>query len=453
VLSDGGGRGASPSPTLAARTPTVYSNVRKLADGASTILSATDRDSTTPQDAERLTFRYERLRAIAAGVIETAGGTFLLLIAVTHFNAGRTEKALVASGGNPGLLLTPLVIFAVSTLGWRTSLGAARILLLGAGGFMAAALFPVLPVFIAGSMLGLACTSACIPLLTQMYHDNYPAEKRGRLFSSTVMIRIVAAAGFSYAGGRLLSINMGSFQGLLLMFSVALMASSYCLWRCPSRPLAGGMRARPFSGLKYVKEDYLFRQTLISWMLMGTGNLMIYTLRVEYMANPAYGEAFSAADVALLTGVVPNIARLLLCPIWGRLFDRMNFFTMRIVLNFGLALGALTFFAGRDMSGMMLGAVIFGVSNAGGEVAWSLWVTKLARPERVAEYMSVHTFLTGLRGVLAPLLSYYLLAWISFNTLSFISAALIVLASLLLLPEIRALRAKPAVKLVEEVPE
>ncbi|NDF01570.1 MAG: hypothetical protein EB034_25395, partial [Verrucomicrobia bacterium] len=50
---------------------------------------------------------------------------------------------------------------------------------------------------------------------------------------------------------------------------------------------------------------------------------------------------------------------------------------------------------------MALGAVIFGVSNAGGDVAWSLWVTKFAPPERVADYMSVHTFFTGVRGVAA----------------------------------------------------
>ncbi|MCY3020336.1 MAG: hypothetical protein NTW87_15060 [Planctomycetota bacterium] len=276
-------------------------------------------------------------------------------------------------------------------------------------------------------MAGLVCTSACIPLLTQMYH---------------------------YLGGRFLSINLALFQWILLAFAATLVASSYCLWRCPSKAPAGGVQARPFSGLKYVREDSLFRQTLISWMLMGTGNLMIYQLRVEYMANPTYGVPFTAGAIALLTGVIPNVARLVLSPIWGHLFDRMNFFTLRIALNCGLALGALTFFAGRDMGGMVAGAVIFGVSNAGGEVAWSLWVTKLAAPERVAEYMSVHTFLTGVRGVLAPLLSYYLLTHISFNTLSFISAGLIVGASLLLVPEVFATRAaKPGAALVEEVPE
>ena len=44
----------------------------------------------------QLTYRYERLRAGAAGIMETAAGTFLLLIAVRHFEAGATAKAIVA---------------------------------------------------------------------------------------------------------------------------------------------------------------------------------------------------------------------------------------------------------------------------------------------------------------------------------------------------------------------
>lgn len=61
-----------------------------------------------------------------------------------------------------------------------------------------------------------------------------------------------------------------------------------------------------------------------------------------------------------------------------------------------------------SLGGLALGAVIFGVANAGGDVAWSLWVTKFAPPERVADYMSVHTFFTGVRGVAAPLIAFHL---------------------------------------------
>ena len=137
--------------------------------------------------------------------------------------------------------------------------------------------------------------------------------------------------------------------------------------------------------MRHVRDDRLFRLTLISWMFMGMGNLMMYPLRVEYLANERYGLKLDVATVALLAGVVPNMARLVCSPIWGWLFDRMNFFTLRAVLNVGFALGILSFFVSDSMTGLLMGAVIFGISNAGGDVAWSLWVTKFAPPGRVAD--------------------------------------------------------------------
>jgi MFS family permease len=310
----------------------------------------------------------------------------------------------------------------------------------GATGFLAAAMFPTLPVFIAGTLTGLVCVTALIPLLTQMYQDNYLPDRRGRLFSNTIMIRIVAAAVFSWAAGQVLAHDLSLFRWLLVVFAGALLASSFCLGRCPSKPLARGTKSGLFSGLAHVRDDDVFRRTLISWMLMGFANLVIFQLRVEYMANPIYGEPISRYEIALLTGVIPNLARLVMSPVWGRLFDKMNFFTLRITLNMGFAIGALAFFAGRGVAGLVFGAIVLGIALAGGDVAWSLWVTKLAKPERVAEYMSVHTFLNGVRGVAAPVIGYYMLTQVSFHALSMMCAGLIGIASLMLVPEIKAYR-------------
>jgi MFS family permease len=187
---------------------------------------------------------------------------------------------------------------------------------------------------------------------------------------------------------------------------------------------------------------------------MGFANLMMIPMRVEMLANPKYGISMSVSDIALLTGVVPNLARIVLSPIWGWLFDRANFFVLRATLNLGFGLGILTFFTSDDMAGLVIGAVVFGVSNAGGDIAWSLWVTKFAPENRVADYMSVHTFFTGLRGVLAPITGFQLAKTLSLTHLGIVSAVLILFATLLLIPEIPfGRRARKAEVLVEEVSE
>ena len=81
-----------------------------------------------------LTYRYERWRAISSGILETAGGTFLLLIAVRWYHAGSLAKALVAGGGSFGLMLGPWLVARVETAGWPVAKAASRVAVLGALG-------------------------------------------------------------------------------------------------------------------------------------------------------------------------------------------------------------------------------------------------------------------------------------------------------------------------------
>jgi len=399
-----------------------------------------------------ITYRYERWRALSSGLIESAGTTFLLTIAVRAYQSGALWKSAVAAGSSLGLLLTPVVVSVVTRRGWPPARAASRLFFLGAAAFVIAAVIPSLPVFALASMLAMATAASAIPLFTHIYQENYPEQQRGRLFSRTVMIRIAAAAAFSHTAGWVLSRDFALFQHLLLVFALALAFGGFCLARIPSHPIHDDGGAHPFRAMRFVRDDALFRRTLICWMLMGFANLMMLPLRVEYLANNKYNLNLTVGTVALLTGVIPNLARLVLSPIWGALFDRMNFFALRITLNCGFAIGILTFFVSNSFAGLVTGAIIFGISNAGGDVAWSLWVTKFAPPRRVADYMSVHTFFTGVRGVLAPLVGFTMMTRYSVGTLAGLSAALIVAATLLLLPEIKfGRRARKGVALVEEI--
>jgi len=321
------------------------------------------------------------------------------------------------------------------------------------------AVVPLLTVYVAGAIVAVACLTMCVPLMTQVFQDNYPDHERGRLFSRTVMIRIAVAALFSELAGRALSGRIHHYPWLLGVFAGAFLLAAWALHQCPSRPLERSGGTHPFKAMRFVRTDPLFRRTLVMWMLMGFGNLMMLPLRVEYLANERHGltvggEPLSVAGVAFLTGVVPNLARLVMSPIWGWLFDRVNFFVLRIVLNLSFAVGIGTFFASHSLSGLVLAAILFGVASAGGDVAWSLWVTKFAPPAQVADYMSVHTFFTGVRGLIAPLAAFYLINHWTVGQVAALSVGLIMAGTLLLLPEIpQGRRGRRAEALVEEVSE
>jgi Major Facilitator Superfamily len=373
---------------------------------------------------------------LCAGLIEAAANTFMLLIAVRSLSAGPAGKALVAAGNSVGFLLSPIVVNAVARRGWPPALAASRTLLCGAGCCVVAAFAPNAWVYVPAAMLGMAMNSAVIPLMTQIYQDNYPQERRGKLYAAAYMLRIFAAMACGAVAGRFLDLHPASYPFLILLFAAAFVVASIAVGGLTSSRLKHEAESHPFTAFRFLRSDRLFRNTLVMWMLMGFANLMMLPLRIEFLGNPKHGIPRTAAQIAMLTTVVPNIARLAMNPVWGWLFDRANFFILRAAINLGFAVGIAAFFTSDTNTGLMAGAVIYGISNAGGDVAWGLWVTKFSPPGRVADYMSVHTFLTGVRGVIAPMAAFQLIQRYPASTLGWCCAGLIVIASSMLIPEL-----------------
>jgi len=364
------------------------------------------------------------------GIFESYG-TFLLIILVRHFHGTSLDKSIVASAGTSGLLLSPLLLFLSRNLGFSAPKTLSRLLAISSCAFLVAATMSEPTFFVALVTIGILLPSTASPLLTSIFNNNYPPHKRGRLYAQNQAIRILTSIIFGGIAGWFITGAVELYYVLILIFAAALACSSYLVSQIP-----GDNQSTPPSPLlscfTYLASDSLLRNTTISWMLLGFGNLMMLPLRVEYLANPKYGLNLSELEIAAFVSVLPNIARLGGTYVWGRLFDSMNFFTLRMVLNLSFLTGIVSFFMSSSPWGLALSAVIFGFSTSGGDVAWTLWVTKFAPADRVPDYMAVHTFFTGIRGLLAPITAFTLLGVMSIQALSLLSAGLILMATILL---------------------
>lgn len=380
------------------------------------------------------------IRAVPLGVLMPLESTLLIVIALTHFDAPNWTKGVIAAAGGLGLLASPLVTSLTRHSGLSgMRVGALSSLVIAAG--LAASTVDVLWLFVVGAVVALAAMNASIPLFTVMYERNYPATEIGQRVGRAMMVKVVVSVAVGLGFGWLLK------NGLHWWFVPALGAASALVMslvvaRIPSDPLdhVPGVRNTVWPHFNLLVEDRQLRTTLISWMFMGFGNLMLLPLRIEYLYNPRYGINADAARIAMLTIVVPSIARVLTMPLFGKVFDRMSFFSARILVNVFFAAYIAAFFTGTSSLGLVAGSVLLGVGAAGGDLMWSLWVTKFAPPGRTADYMGLHTFSTGVRALLAPLLGFLLIGKVSLAVLAMGAAAAIVVASLTLLPEVRAER-------------
>lgn len=428
-------------------------------DGVPACSVSPESESSAVADADAVwrqkqTYFYERWRAGTVGLAEAFGSTFFLMLAIKHYSAGDTIQTFIAAGSSMGLLLGPLFVAVVKSTGYRTPMALAVCHAVAALFLLAAAVWPTLGFYMAGGIGAMVFLMASIPLATQFYQQNYRPEVRGRLFSIASTIRVGSAAVFTWWMGEMLAWAWIGPRTLVACTAVALALSAWLLSRCPGRPLENKGTRVPFAAINLIWKDRAFGWLIVVWMFMGLGNLMMVPLRVKFLVEPRYGFGYNEATTALLLGVIPAVTVFLFTWWWGRLFDRMNFFLLRAILNAVFLLSNLCFFLIGEMWGFVLGCFLIGMAFSGGNVAWSLWVTKLSAPEKVADYMSVHTFCTGLRGVLAPLFAIPLAAIWPMEWLVAISTGFIVISILLLGPELVTIRRRrPGHRLTDQTPE
>lgn len=397
-------------------------------------------DIGSTAERAKQTYHWERIRSGFTGLIEIIwqpGAAVAFLIAIRYYDVGIISKSLISASGPIGFLLTPLTLglFAM----WRRPISQVMACI-----FVATGLLLFLIPWVSGALpfvmlvtLAQMVMVQYTPMYTEMYSRNFTTLQRGHRISTVFIFGGAASILANLIVGELLDRHLEWFKPLMGVMAFACWASAYCLWQIPSDPLQPEKVGRPLKNLSLAWTDKLFGWLLSSWMLLGFGNLMTLPLRTEYMANPRFGIDASNQMILVITGAVPLFCRLLASRALGKMFDHWNLVTLRMMLNVLFLVSILLFFNTRNLWVMGLSMALLGTAMAGGRIAWSLWVTKLAGPGQSSAYMSVHMFSTGLRGTLAPFIGFALIESLSVRQVSGLGAGLVLLSTLMFLPAVK----------------
>ena len=384
-------------------------------------------------------FWIEMIRSGPIGMLEFLFVPLAGLVALKYYNASDWQKAFLLSISEAGLIATFIIVPLIRRLKWQATHAASIFSLLGAAGIaFTAAYSDSLISYMAGLGFAFFILMLPLPLITQIYRTNFPEARRGKILAIASILRGIIGIAFAWKAGQWIDSDIENFKPLLWVFVCVSLLNAIAFWLMPKVETAKGS-TNPFSAFKWLKRDKKFRTLIVSWMLMGLGNLTALKIWTEYFANDQYGNGFSAFEVTLLTFIIPQSVKILFTYPWGWLFDRMNFYLLRIILNVLFGAAIIVVFYGQTFWVIAIGTGLQGLAFAGGSIAWMLWVTKIAPPEHTAEYMSIHTFTTGLRGVIAPALGFYLLVTIG-DSIAIFSTILIILASVVIIPEYRRTR-------------
>jgi MFS family permease len=389
-----------------------------------------------PPDKTKLskqTFRLDLINSSMGGILEVGFGTFSILIAIRFLDAPVLIKAILASGVSAGLLLVPFMQrIAASSRLCVSSFCAGLMLICGGCLFLAAHMTN--PWLLACAIfVAQVCFSQLPGFIIQVYSRNYSPQERGKKLSWNFILSAFIGMILSYGAGNYLDRQSAEPSWIFLSMALVSLSSALALYLIPSHPIEKRQRAYGvMDSLATLKEDRLFANMLLAWMVMGLGIIMTLPLRIEYLGGTG-GLNLSNEQIALVTVVIFSIARIISSRLWGELFDRVRFLYFRITLNLILIAATLVYFHADGLMGVSLGAGLAGVGVGGSKIAWSLWVTKLAPAGMEARYMGAHVALTGFRGALAPFLGYWLLGLLGYQGVAWFSVALVTLSTLLFL--------------------
>ncbi|RMG33937.1 MAG: MFS transporter [Planctomycetota bacterium] len=265
--------------------------------------------------------------------------------------------------------------------------------------------------------VGIAFIARVFPRVAEMnmYRVLYPPTARGVAVGWLKAVAGVAGLSTVIGGYLWFEFFPHLYWGLYVGCAALLGFSAWAYHQIPlSRRARFGRPSEhsPFrallAGIRTFCNDKRFLAFQTGFAIGGAANHMAMGYVSEIMKETLRADDTVVRQVGAL---LPAIFLTACAPLAGRYLDRVNPMTGRAVFNFFqaasygcYALGTWT----RSVWPMVLGACLFGVANSGGVITWLTGSLYFARDDRIALYNAVHVALTGLRGMLAPLLGLYL---------------------------------------------
>lgn len=298
-------------------------------------------------------------------------------------------------------------------------------------------------------MMGLmfSANSLLIPAQNTIYQKNIRDKRRAGVYGYALSLGVGVSIALTFVAGRLLDSSENSFRWILSISGVAGFISCYFLSRIKiNQPLIDPNPKKPkirprdvflepiFNTRNLLRKNKPFACFERSFTLYGMGFIMMQPVIPIYMVDRLQ---LNYTSNFLAKGILSQVGMLLLSPLLGKLHDKMHPFryiglSFALLMVFPLLFVLSSFWAGESFIAVaiiFLAYSIFGVAMTGVNMAWNMSSIFFAGTQDAAMYQSVHVTLTGVRGLLAPVLGFALLRLISIESVFIVAAGFLALAS------------------------
>ncbi len=303
-----------------------------------------------------------------------------------------------------------------------------------------------------------SANSLLVPAQNTIYQKNIRPQRRSAVYGYTMSIGMVVSVTLTFIAGRVLDSNENSYRWILALTGIAGFVSTILLSRIKiQEPVVDppvGRKQISFKdaltdpikrSLKLMKENKAFAAFERSFSIYGMGYIMMQPIIPIYMVDKLQ---LSYTNNFLAKGILSQVGMLFLAPLFGRLHDKMHPFkyigySFALLMLFPILFVLSSLWAGESVVAVIvvfIAYTIFGLAMTGVNMAWNMSSIFFAGNDDAAMYQSVHVTLTGVRGLIAPVLGFILLKGLGIESVFIVAAGFLALASFMSFKDYRLLR-------------
>lgn len=276
-----------------------------------------------------------------------------------------------------------------------------------------------------------------LPAHSSILRSNYPAEIRNRVLSRVRLIQLLVTVPSSLIVGMLIELSEALYFPLAVLSALLSLAGAWQYSRIqPCGEVRGTERTAlvPLHTLWHIfRHDRQFCLYELLYTLGGIPNLWSLPLYVRFISDMEGGLGARWWEIAIMVGLLQPVITAISLPSWGRLHDWLGTpLLQRAVVCVVFALHPMIFYYADSVAWAYAAYIVFGFVSSGASLNWILGALSFGKPEQATAYSSIHTMLTGVRGVIAPWIGTLLAHRLGLRNTFLLAAAVMLLSSLLL---------------------
>jgi len=349
----------------------------------------------------RDSFRKDALASLIGGLYTGATAPFILYIARDRLHS---SVALI------GLINASFYIGSMFGMLWANAVGGKRIVRFTTWVWVLGRSLNLL-ILLAYTPLVFALTitaiqfiaTICTPAYAAIMKAIYPDDQRGKIMGYCRVCLALATIAGTFAAGSILHRWADSYRMVFAGAGLVGIGAALIFGRIkmpireesdPSPPL------HMFIGdsLDILRRNKRYRWFAISVFTYGVGFLLLSPIYPIYQVDVLH---IKATQLAMLSNI-SQIAYMISFLYWGSYVDRNSPIRAAFLSILVSLLIPLNYMFSHSVWALWPAFVVQGFFSAGIELSYFNCTLYLAESDKIAQYQGLHTFLLGIRGIIAP---------------------------------------------------